>query len=241
MLIELLESYKWYDNKFSDVKNHISASSFANETLELWLDREGYDREEKLGDNTVGSLVHIAMEKLVTDLCDPQLVCEKRFDKAIGGYLVSGSMDLIDYSTRTIYDYKTAKNYSRKMLAKEGKNHRYAIQMAIYNWLLTNENESNFTCKIFWIMKDSKAAEREPVFVEEEIEIMSREEIEAYMLEKIAVLDAYDSKTIPDKCSDLWTRKVKSALIDTKCEFYCGFKKTCPKYKTTAVKQIATW
>lgn len=241
MLLELLESHKWYDNEFSYMENHISASSFANETLELWLDKYGYEREEKLGDNTVGSLVHIAMEKIISDLCDPQLVCEKRFSKNFEGHIISGSMDLVDYSTRTIYDYKTAKNYSRKMLTKEGKHHRYAIQLAVYNWLLTDKNESPFTCKIFWIMKDSKAAEREPTFVEEEIEIMSREEIEAYMLDKIITLAHYNKDVVPDKCKDLWPRKVKNAVIDTKCEFYCGFKKSCPRYKTTALKQIATW
>lgn len=243
-MLDVLKKYKWYDNPHSENEKHISASSFPNETLEIWFGIHGYEREEKLSDATLGSLVHLGMERIFTEenyKTDMRYIIEQRYASTIDGMLVSGSPDLIDTKDKIIYDYKTSKNYSKKMLAKEGKYHRYAIQLAIYKWLISPTLGEDYTCKILWIMKDSSAPKGEPVFVEQEIEIMTMSEIQDYMSEKIKVLNAYDKDNMPSKCKDLWTRNINKSLVNTKCHYYCSYKKVCPHFKSSTKESIAAW
>src|SRR6056300_511436 len=103
-LIKILENHKWYDNPFDNQENHISASSFANETLELWMSKYNYPKQEKIGDNTIGSLVHIGMENLINDLRQDRFITEARFKKEFSDYIISGSIDLLDTENKIIYD-----------------------------------------------------------------------------------------------------------------------------------------
>lgn len=244
-MLDVLKKYKWYDNPHSGNEKHISASSFANETLEIWFGLNGYEQEEKLSDATIGSLVHLGMEKIFTEenyKTDMRYIIEQRYSSTLEGMFISGSPDLIDTKEKVIYDYKTAKNYSKKMLAKEGKYHRYAIQLAIYKWLLSKQFDvTEYKPVILWIMKDSSAPKGEPVFIEQEIEIMTLEEIEEFMIEKIKVVSAYDKDTMPDMCKDLWTRNINKTLVNTKCSFYCGYKKVCPYFKPSVKQAISAW
>jgi hypothetical protein len=238
-LLNTLRNFEWYDGKDED--KQISASSLANEPLELWLHKHKFEKNKyELTDATFGSLAHLALEKVfeqTEEFKDGRIILEHRYFKKLKDYTISGKIDMLDLEKSILWDFKTGKNYSKKMLDKEGKNHRYAIQLSVYRWLLHRED---LTAKILWIMKDSKAAEREPVFIEQEVELMSFDEVEEYIQSKVDILEAYGD-TMPDKCKDLWPRKVKGALVNTKCMFYCNYSKSCPHNNPTKLEVASTW
>jgi hypothetical protein len=231
-IIKILNDHKWYDGYTpQEGEKHLSASSFANEPLEIWLDRHNYPENPfKLSDATVGSIVHIGLENIIRkteEYKNAELLIEHQIIKPFNGWTITGRPDLVNIPKKILYDYKTGKNYSKKMIDKEGKNHRYAIQLAVYNWLLGG----GYTPKILWLMKDSQAGE--PVIFEQEIEIMDLNEIEVYMKERLDVIDAYGD-SMPDKCGDLWPRKIKGAVVNAKCMYYCKYSHSCPKNNPSA-------
>ena len=130
-LIKILQEYKWYDGESKP--KHLSASQISKEPLELWLDQKGYDKNpEKLSDATLGSIVHLGLEKILESQDLDGIDIEKRLELSLNnGWTISGKPDLVDHKNKVIYDYKTGKNYTKKMLDKDGKNHGYAIQMAV--------------------------------------------------------------------------------------------------------------
>lgn len=240
-LIDTLNNYSWYEKfDLNNGKKHLSASSFSKDPLELWLGLQNYkENAPKLSDATLGSIVHLGLEKIIKELDEykyGQLIVEQRIVREMENWTVSGTPDLIDVENKVIYDYKTGKNYSKKMLDKEGSQHSYAIQIAIYNWLLGGGYEA----KILWLMKDSKAAESQPVIFEQVIDIMSFDETTDYILEKLNLLDAIGD-TMPEKCKDLWPRKVKGMLVNTKCQYYCRYSVSCPHNNPSSAQVISSW
>jgi len=234
MLIDIIKDYKFYDRKSE--KYTLSASLIADDILQIWHEQQGTEPNAfELNDATLGSILHLGLE-LVFSQANKSFTIEQRFSKMIGKWTISGKIDLLDTERNTIYDFKSAKNYSRKSLKKEGRFHRYAIQLAIYNWLLGG----GYIAKILWIMKDSNALNLEPTFVEEEIEIMAASEIEDYIKSKTDSLEFYGNE-MPDVCSDLWARKVNGALVNSRCLCYCKYSNSCKYNKPTLKGSIARW
>ena len=242
-LINILKDYQFYEPlEDNSCEKHISASSLADDPLQLWLKINNYqENEEDLGDHTLGSLVHMALESIVIDslITDPSYdrkdwEMEQRHVRWVDDYCISGKMDLVDHKNKVLYDFKTGKNYSKESLKKEGKLHRYSIQLAVYNWLLGG----GYTPKILWIMKDSNAVKHEPVFSIQQIEIMTPDEIVKYIRDKIAIVD---HSTIEDfKTCAPWIRsqgKGKPA-INTRCSYYCRYSGSCPLYNPTDVQKV---
>lgn len=235
-LLKTLLEYDFYD-KYPE--KHISASSFSKEPLEIWFGLQDIEIENKLSAATIGSLVHLGLEKVIKqtdEFKDGKLIVEQRIVKEHDGWTITGTPDLIDYENGILYDYKTGKNYSKKMLEKEGKYHSYAIQLAIYKWLIGEE----FDAKILWLMKDSSAPKREPDILLQDVETMDFNEISAFITEKIKMIEAYGDN-MPDKCKDLWPRKINKVLVNTKCKFYCSYNKVCPHYRSNPVEASSVW
>lgn len=235
MILDILKEYKFYDKEKKE--KSISASSITKDILQLWFEQNDYEKEEKLSDATLGSIVHLGMEKIFENTFNlkDDVTIEKRFSKEIIGWEITGKPDIIIGDT--IYDYKTGKNYSRKQFLKEGKNHPYSIQLSIYNWLIGGNKKA----KILWMMKDSKAIDGEPVFIEDDVILMNDTEVETLLVDKILELEKYPSDVMPDECNDLWLRKVKGTVIKMKCKLYCGYKNVCPYFKETIKQSTSSW
>lgn len=234
-IIKVLENTSFYDG-VEEGKN-LSASAITQGVLPLWFKTNGYDKQEKLSDATLGSIVHLGMEKILTDALtegDEPYIIEQRFSKQFSGWNINGKPDLIVGDT--IWDYKTGKNYSRKQFLKEGKLHPYSIQMSVYAWLTGSTK-----AKILWMMKDSKAIDGEPVFIEDDVVLMSSDEVENLIFDKIEELEKYDKDTMPPECTDLWLRKHKGTVIKMKCQLYCGYKNSCPYFKPTERQTVSAW
>ena len=169
------------------------------------------------------------------------ITVEERMSTVIDGWYISGKPDLIDNVNKVIWDFKTSKNYSKKMVDKDKYIHTYAIQLAVYNMLLGG----GYTAKILWFMKDSSAPALEPVVFEQEVPIYSPEQITKIIKDKIHLLETYGD-TMPDQCADTWARKVRingkyTFLKDTKCRFYCSYSTTCEKREYNLLQNISTF
>ncbi len=231
----IISKVSFYDGD----KKSLSASSMTKEPLQLWYEQNDYPKVEALTDATFGSIMHLGMEKMLheyfieNEKMDYQM--EVRATREIAGASVSGKPDLV--VDGVIWDFKSGKNYARKMMLKEGKKHPYVIQLSVYNWLLGG----GLAGKILWLMKDSKAIEGEEVFIEDDIELLTLEETEQLILEKIESIKQYDANTMPPECKDLWLRNYKGEVIKQKCKLYCSFRDSCTYYNEPVSKTVNSW
>lgn len=239
-LQKIFEEYKWYDGEGGE--KHLSASSLTKEPLELWLKLKNYPQNKfKFSDSTLGSVAHLGVEHIIKqtqEYKDGLVLLEKRIEASFCGWTISGKPDMVDMDKKVIYDYKFTKNYSKKMLDKD-KNHAYIVQLSVYRWLL---QDINFKGVICWFMKDSNAVDREPTYIEQEVELLSFERIEEMIKEKINILE-YLGDEVPSKCEDTWTRNIrgKGIISDVKCKFYCSYSDVCPRFRTTTLGAIQSW
>lgn len=233
--IKEIENYKFYDR--TKHRYTLSASTIGNDILQLWHEQVGTEENQyRLGDMDAGSIMHLGLEQIFKSNKD--LVIEERYQKQIGKWTISGKMDIIDEKEKIIYDIKTGKNYSRKKLLEEKEKNQYAIQLAVYNWLLCG----GYKTKILWILKDSDITKNQPVFIVDDVPIMDEFAIEEYINSKINLLDVYlDSNEIPNECQDKWTRTINKVTVNSKCMYYCKYSNNCKYFKPSIKQALSKW
>ena len=78
----------------------------------------------------VGTAVHAYLERMLTD---PRWICETRVQVGrIGGRPVFGSVDLYDYSTATVIDWKTKSHTQMSHHRRNGPGQKYIVQAQCY-------------------------------------------------------------------------------------------------------------
>lgn len=218
----------------SGIEKSLSASSVGNEVCQNWLKQEyGIIDETEIGQNTLGSIFHLGMEKMFEGSAfDTEFAMHKK----LGDYSITGTADLIDTKSNCIYDYKLTKNYTYKMWSKEPLTNGYTVQMNVLKWLAERTYpEKKFDMKLVWFLKDAVATKDEPNMIISEVPAIDIEPIiQAAVDELKGVLD------VPPKCKDLWMRKVKGVNVPMKCKYYCSYNKVCPHYDEP-VKLPTTW
>ena len=243
----------------SDIEKSVSASSIESPLLQQYYrfiygseDEQNGVIQTEFNDASFGTVFHKGMETLFDGIND--VIVEKRFERELpNGWTVTAKPDLIDFSSQatdgdiSIDDFKTGKNYSRKMMMKDMTSHSYYIQLCTGKFV-ANKYISGIINKgrIHWFMKDAKQIDRgklvkEPVYICDEFELFSDEYMEKYLIEKTDILwDAIQSGQEPPECEDLWLRKLSDGtVIKSRCEFYCSYKSVCKYYKGLNVAQEA--
>lgn len=244
---EILLGYKFYDGVSAAKK--LSASQVSKDLLELYLaatetaqPRNGWSRGH------IGSVFHLGMEEIFKkqkDVIDGRYVQEKRFSKTLqNGWQIDGKMDMIDFMDHIIFDWKGMSASAYKEFKKNDKTHKINVQMSVYNWLLGG----NFECQAHVFITDWDPVNAEhpaQAYQIVECDIIPKDEIELYMLDKTYELQKYlDAKKAPPECADVMPRYVTKTkeYINSKCEFYCDYSHVCPKKrKTSAVRLGLDW
>ncbi len=225
---KIAESLSFYNRKSID--RTLSGSQFGNEHIQNYLILKGEENKTSftVGQNSIGSIFHFAMETESNNMFTPEQ-CESEIAVSRllpNGWNITGTIDRVDHDTKTIHDYKLTKKYIKAFLKREPE-HGYRLQANIYKWCLNNDYR--MVLDLFY--KDSNEAKNEVAY--EEFEIDDIHNIEEIAIQTTNELQVYlDSNALPPKCGDVWLRKLtpKGPLVATRCMTYCGVSDACPHY-----------
>ncbi len=225
----------------------LSASMLGNEPLQNYLRTiHGNTEQEKVEDNTLGSVLHLGMEQVVLKSKD------KILDKALSvetekpmhiqitdDWFFTGTADLVIEMHDIVYihDYKFVKAYSLTKYNEQLKDidtdyHQYVYQMNGLRYLAQQYYpEKDIFTQLDFFIRDANKLKGESVHESPVIPYIGN--IEDIIKTKISDLDkAIKNLEVPPICSDLWARKIKGKFIpDVRCQFYCDQKNNCPYYK----------
>ena len=169
----------------------------------------------------LGTGVHAALEKFAPK----GALVERRFYGELGGYKVSGAIDL--YDDGHVMDYKVTGTYSTKVGKPE-----WEQQLNIYAWLLRQNDMPVKSLTIWAICRDWSAmkVEREkryPVspIVTVEIPVWLPKAAQDFVQERI---ELHTSEPVPP-CTDSerWARRDGRYV---RCEKYCSVADFCPQF-----------
>ena len=242
----LLKATEYHDLEPNEGKKIISASSFSSSPLQRALRaRYGVQEQKHIEVNTIGSLLHLAIQDLLKD--KDEISCEYRLEtKLENGWTLTGRADVIDWQDNVVIDIKNVKRYAVDKLKDSmydfNINSPYILQLNAYRYMLEKKFDTSFDMKIWSFSCDGDNADKGWVF--EEIPIIFAD-IEAKINMLIDDTEwALEILDLPAKeKKDIKTNKVKSPngekLCDTwlrrgqvpmRCAKYCGYKEVCPFY-----------
>lgn len=240
-----------YVNDYESSKNprSFSPSMLGNTLLQNFLIKVfGYQEEKSIGQNTLGSLFHKAMEHCIRDECT--LNEQKYIIKMKNGVDLTFIIDMMildeNNLVKSIHDYKLTKIYTGKQIKKD-KNHSYNQQMQAYVFglnqldLLATPFDGTYL-EMFY--KDADALLKEPVY--EQINVPVNLGIEKTLIQKSDELFSYiDEGEMPPECAneDKWFRKLRNGTtIPSRCQLYCSVSSVCPYYKgETVASALSSW
>ena len=227
----------------------ISASEFGGDLFKIWLKQKyGVIEEDKISHNTIGSLFHIAMEKVLKHLeennedyaidTEVPLVPYKYKD-----FKITGTADaVVQYKDKYyIIDYKLIHEYSEKMLMQDiAKNneHNYIWQLNIYRWLYYLGTGKDADIYILAFSRGKGLNRKNKTFIEPisfiEIPKIPFSKIEEKVKEVIdwVVQNENNKKEAMNHCDQFEYGAINN--VPVKCEYYCSYKNVCPLYKNNS-------
>jgi len=235
-----IKDYKFYDGL--DADKSISASSFSKDILELYLAETENPQRPVFGRGEIGSIFHLGMEQMFKqhhDVKSGSWIQERRFTKAFLGWKVNGKMDMVNFHDDTIFDWKGMSAYTYGLFSGKDKSHKINVQMSVYNWLLGGGFSAEAHCFItdFDPVKETHPASAYQIV---HVELMTLEETEAYMTDKLNRLEsALAAKKQPAECEDVMPRYVKKGVyVNAKCAYYCDYAHVCKRKKDQTAKVL---
>jgi hypothetical protein len=242
-----------YSGKHKKEEKVFSASMLGDEPLKNYLRyKHGTQQKQQLDATTLGSLYQLGIDTAV-EKWNARMQYEhkdkdlKQYEYALrmtyilpNGWTVSGEIDQYDTINNVIFDNKLSNETTFKAIEKEGKRHHYALQLAVYKWLLIKNNitEEEPVCSIALGNKSyshykTNKCETIEIF---EVPTLSIQDTELLLIEKTNELQTYiDMDTCPEKpvVNKLMPYKKKGSPRATlmKCEYYCDYKDLCPHYQ----------
>ena len=241
---ELLEMTKY---KRTAGELRFSASMFSQTDLQNFLTIVyGPEEPTSVGQNTLGSIFHLGMEKGLTSNHDDNInehtmQIENWKDT---GWILSGTADRIEYPgihSAVIKDYKLTKLYAGVSVKKD-LNHAYRLQLNVLGYLLKQVDKSvtNVNMELDMFYKDADILYHQQAY--ENIPIQEITDVEQQTLDKVMSIDALiKAGEMPQECStkDKWFRKLKTGtVIASRCEVYCSVSNSCPYYTKQNTKQV---
>ncbi|MCI4436678.1 MAG: PD-(D/E)XK nuclease family protein [Ignisphaera sp.] len=206
-----------YVNKGTD----FSASQLTKPKYQLWVEfnspKDAVHSDEVGFKSFLGSAMHKAFEHQNLS----GVVQEFTYKKTLGAFSIGGTADRIDFLKETgmwqLGDYKLKGAYSYKKFI-EGDDTNEVMQLSIYRWLFDGLFEIQDEATIFLFMAGHKSFEKYPEMQEVAIELLPIEDVEAYLIDKIA---AATGSSIPElDCNLKW----QCSYCD--CAAYCPYQKS---------------
>ena len=227
--------------KYTPVEGkRISASEMGSDMLQLYYRRKHTVEPTDVGQNTIGSLVHLGLEHLDID-------SEVKISKIIPGTDIVATATVDAILEDSIIDYKTSKVYAVSMLRTAIKkldySHNYIMQLNHIAWIL-DYPDKKYYCVFF--NKDAgmdfKSGKIKPTYEIVEVPIMEPAEYLALVQAKAKELYIFvDEDREPPICKDLWIRKIAGVATPMKCLAYCDYSKICSKFKPTVLNETVNW
>lgn len=179
-------------------------------------------------DSKIGTGFHLIAEEAMNNAdfpCDTERV----FKGDIAGYEVGGTCDLVLYDddgTATITDFKTMKAYPAKK-ALNGEDHgKFIKQLSVYAYLMRKEGVKTnpmgyiYVFIVGWTQREKAL----PRTFRLDLPLLNDEEVEAYVSERIGLLDVPEGES-PEFDCPTWL-----------CENFCGVKEVCPHHNNHGFK-----
>jgi len=236
----LLEATQYGGNSTPGIKA-ISASQLGSDPQQALLRYKYGVRENKeFGQNTLGSLCHLAFEHIFNK--KDNFVVEYDVRKPMyKGWIMSGSIDLFDRENKIIYDIKVSKDYTKKKIL-ETFDHQYIIQLSAYKYMLEYcDNISDVQTKLIFISKDAgfnaRTAEETPTLEIMDIEPVWENRIEDIARNHINFIEAGEER----QCSDVWMRRMGSTSVPMRCMMYCNYSDKCKFYNPKPSTAMNAW
>lgn len=228
---KILEATQYQGNTNPRV-DEISASELGSDITQIFLRQKyGVIKDTNFGQNSLGSIIHLGIDKALE--LDEDIVTEYKCDPIeISGLKLTGSIDIIDWLNKTIYDIKSTKEYTVKQYKKDLENHYYTWQVNAYRYLMEHKYDKKYDMKLIFILKDGGLNSRTGVEVPT-IQIVDVPYIEDYKLEDKVTsikkeLDLLHSGVMElQPCKDTYIRKVKGQIVHMKCKYYCSYADKC--------------
>ena len=165
---------------------------------------------EQVWKNPYKALETLGFSKEVIETIE--VYTERRTEKEINGWTVSGSADLI--LNGHLYDYKTVDIYGYK---RQSNLNKFTKQLSIYRWLNQDivRSDEAFICYYIrdWSAREAKYKQDYPAtsMVAKEIQLMSLKDTEDYILDRLSIFGAIEGDLPEDMppCSpeELWQDK----------------------------------
>jgi hypothetical protein len=232
---KLLDKTQYGGNKEPMVKA-ISASELGNDLLQIFLRfKYGVPDSTEFGQDTIGSLMHIALQDILKDEYEVEKKYQYQFNN---GWFLTGSIDLIN--NEEIIDIKVTKQYTVEKILKEPM-HSYRLQLNAYRYLVKKNTGEDLDTKLLLVLKDGGYDFRKmtikPSLVLLDVEPIPDKVIEDKFLDITNKIEQYEELgEYPPQCSDLWWRKTKEGAIPVRCLQYCAYRNVCPYFKQNPKK-----
>jgi len=173
-----------------------------------------------------GTAYHTVIESVVAN--NPEYITEQRITTEIDGKKITGKPDIFHIPTQKLIDLKTSKAGS--FCYNPNGKPEYILQQNIYKYLIEKSWGIKVNAvRLLYMFPDFdkrkiKPGGKYPVkpALEIPVEIMTNEEIEKYIKERIAIhkkADNLEEEKIP-RCEDLWN--------GLRCKEYCSVSTVCP-------------
>ena len=170
-------------------------------------------------DAKIGTGFHTLAEEAMNN-SGMNVVTEMPLNGTIEGYDVGGTCDLVlldDDEVATVADFKTMKAFPAKK-ALNGEVDKFIKQLSIYAYLLRQKGQKVetkgfiYVFVVGWTMRDKAI----PRTFRLDLDLMTDEEVEAYVTERIGLLGDGDA---PKHDCPVW-----------QCKDYCGVRDVCPHF-----------
>lgn len=240
----LLDSTK-YTGNLEPEKKIFSASMLGDDILQnFYKFKYGGKNSIQFEANTFGSIYQLGVDSAVdrysTKNNNSKYISALRlqFNLPDTEWIISGEMDQIDTENRVIFDNKVTTTTTISKIKSEGKNHQYALQMAVYKWLLYQHNknhgiEAPQEYEAVLAVVDKKfsyfTTKKMNQLTFMRVNTYSIEETEQLLQERIKNLNEFiDLNQEPGQCQNLfWYQTKGQAKKPMRCIHYCDYATKC--------------
>lgn len=241
---EILKATTYSGNK-EPGRKQFSGSMIGNTTLQNYLKfKNGSKDDNVFGANTHGSVYHLGAETIFNKV--PDTATEVSFSyRLCNGWLITGTIDLMLKNFKMIVDHKVTTSTTIQKVRKEGKYNNYALQQAVYRWLVYKNTDETYNCGLGVVdknhshFKENKNRNLEPM----DLDVYDFDEIEELLINKTNELQEYiDLDQEPPQCTSkekwIYARKGKKAKA-MRCHHYCDQNVNCQYFSEySATKEL---
>jgi len=229
----ILNITQYSGSKEAGIKR-ISASYINSDPLVVYYRyKYGIIDSNRIGANTLGSLLHLGLENLEIENVELEKSIEMEIEN---DWIISATIDYINFENKTIRDFKVTKRYTYEKFNQDSD---YAWQLRMANYILMKNKiiDAPYKMYVSMFLKDPEENYKNKelsTLVYREVDPVPDKEIEAKIKALANEVDSYINGSKKEQCKDLWWRNKKvngtNTKIPMRCEKYCDYKNNCEFY-----------